>query len=65
MVKLGKNVPKIDGAFIAPSATVAGKVTIAKGASVWYGAVLRGSENSIVQFIHAFLILNIGLFSSR
>jgi hypothetical protein len=44
VVKLGKNIPKINGAFIAPSATVAGKVEIAKGASVWYGAVLRGES---------------------
>ena len=42
VVKLGKNVPAVDGAFIASSATVVGKVKISKGASVWYGAVLRG-----------------------
>lgn len=53
VVKLGKNVPVIDGAFIAPSATVAGRVTIAKGVSVWYGAVLRGN-------IHEYLKGNIG-----
>lgn len=43
-MKLGKNVPAVDGAFIASSATVVGKVKIAKGASVWYGAVLRGKK---------------------
>jgi hypothetical protein len=42
VVKLGKNVPVVDGAFVACSATIVGKVKIAKGASVWYGAVLRG-----------------------
>lgn len=35
--------PKIDDdAFIAPNATIIGDVIIEKGASVWYGAVLRG-----------------------
>ena len=31
-----------DGAFVAPSAAVIGDVTLGKGASVWYGTVLRG-----------------------
>jgi gamma-carbonic anhydrase len=36
-------VPKIDaGAFVAPTATIIGDVAISEGASVWYGAVLRG-----------------------
>ena len=51
------NAPRIDEtAFIAENATVAGKVTIGKNASVWFGAVLRGDlqpitvgENSNVQ----------------
>ncbi|MGD9333003.1 MAG: gamma carbonic anhydrase family protein [Desulfobacterales bacterium] len=34
--QIGKNV------FIAPTAIVVGDVTIAAGASVWYGAVIRG-----------------------
>ena len=42
VVKLGKNIPVVDGAFVASSATIVGKVHIAKGASIWYGAVLRG-----------------------
>ena len=34
--------PRIDpSAFVAPTATVVGDVTIEAGASVWYGAVLR------------------------
>jgi hypothetical protein len=53
VVKLGKNIPKINGAFIAPSATVAGKVEIAKGASVWYGAVLRGKNCERIIRLHA------------
>lgn len=34
-------------AFVAPNATVIGDVTISSGASVWYGAVLRGDVESI------------------
>jgi gamma-carbonic anhydrase len=35
-------------AFIAPTATLLGDVTIGDQASVWYGAVLRGDINRIV-----------------
>jgi UDP-3-O-[3-hydroxymyristoyl] glucosamine N-acyltransferase len=38
-----KNIPNVEGvAFIAPSATVMGRVTLGQGSSVWYGAVIRG-----------------------
>jgi carbonic anhydrase/acetyltransferase-like protein (isoleucine patch superfamily) len=37
-----------DDAFIAPTATLIGDVTVESGASVWYGAVLRGDEGPIV-----------------
>ena len=41
--------PKIaPGAFIAPTATVIGNVEIGEGASVWYGAVVRGDLGRIV-----------------
>lgn len=37
--------PRIaDDAFIAPTATIAGDVTIASGASVWFGAVIRADS---------------------
>jgi len=36
-----------DGAWIAPSAMLVGRVTIASNASVFFGAVLRGDVNSI------------------
>ena len=36
-----------DGAWIAPSAMLVGRVTIGLNASVFYGAVLRGDVNSI------------------
>jgi carbonic anhydrase/acetyltransferase-like protein (isoleucine patch superfamily) len=35
-------------AFIAPTATIVGDVTIEAGASVWYGAVIRGDDGPIV-----------------
>lgn len=38
---VGKNV------YIAPTAVIIGDVTLAGGASVWYGAVLRGDEAPI------------------
>lgn len=37
-----------EGVFIARGATVVGDVTLGKGVSVWYGAVLRGDINRIV-----------------
>lgn len=33
--------------FVAPTATVLGRVRLGAGASVWYGAVLRGDVGSI------------------
>ncbi|MET8977231.1 gamma carbonic anhydrase family protein [Streptomyces sp. NPDC004539] len=45
---IGGREPKIDAeAFVAPTATVIGDVTLGAGASVWYGAVLRGDVESI------------------
>ncbi len=35
-------------AFVAPTATLIGDVTVEKGASVWYGAVLRADICTIV-----------------
>ena len=36
------------GAWIAPTATLVGDVTVEEGASVWYGAVLRADFGPIV-----------------
>ena len=36
-----------DGCWIAPDAAVIGKVRLLKGASVWFGAVLRGDNEWI------------------
>jgi carbonic anhydrase/acetyltransferase-like protein (isoleucine patch superfamily) len=35
-------------AFVADTARVVGRVTLGKGASVWYGSVLRGDDAAIV-----------------
>lgn len=44
----GGNTPRIDGsAFVHDSAEIIGKVSIAKNASVWPLAVLRGDVNAI------------------
>ncbi|MFJ5279045.1 gamma carbonic anhydrase family protein [Streptomyces parvulus] len=40
--------PKVDaGAFVAPTASVVGDVTLHAGASLWYGAVARGDVERI------------------
>ncbi len=46
--QLGQHRPQIDGtAYITDSATLIGKVTIGKNASVWFGATLRGDNEMI------------------
>jgi carbonic anhydrase/acetyltransferase-like protein (isoleucine patch superfamily) len=44
----GKRPSIAEDAFVAPTATVIGDVTIESGASVWYGAVLRADDGPIV-----------------
>src|SRR5437773_8325255 len=45
---LGGRRPKVHpDAYIAPTAVLIGDVEIAAGASVWFGAVLRGDEATI------------------
>ncbi len=44
----GKKPQISPGAFIAPTATIIGDVTIEEGASIWFGAVLRGDFGRIV-----------------
>jgi carbonic anhydrase/acetyltransferase-like protein (isoleucine patch superfamily) len=41
------NVPAAGHCWIAPTATVVGKVRLAEEASVWFGAVLRGDNEPI------------------
>lgn len=46
---VGDKVPRIHpSVFIAPTATIVGDVTIHEGASVWYGAVVRGDTSYVV-----------------
>lgn len=48
VMAFGKYVPQVaDGVFLAPTATIIGRVTIEAGASVWFGAVLRGDLGEI------------------
>jgi carbonic anhydrase/acetyltransferase-like protein (isoleucine patch superfamily) len=44
----GKRPSIAEDAFVAPTATIVGDVTVEAGASVWYGAVLRGDDGPIV-----------------
>ena len=44
----GKSPVIADDAFVAATATIIGDVTIEAGASIWYGAVLRGDDGPIV-----------------
>lgn len=49
IITLNGNTPSVaESAWVAPSATLVGKVQIHEGASVWYGAVLRGDNEPIV-----------------
>ena len=46
--QIGDDVPDIaPDAFVAPQATVIGKVTLKSRASVWFGAVIRGDNEPI------------------
>jgi carbonic anhydrase/acetyltransferase-like protein (isoleucine patch superfamily) len=44
----GKRPTIAEDAFVAPTATLIGDVTVEAGASVWYGAVLRGDCGPII-----------------
>ena len=46
VIPFKKTQPSLDGvAFVAPSATVMGKVSLGQGSTVWYGAVMRGNAS--------------------
>ena len=46
--ELGGRRPRVHpDAYIAPTAVLIGNVEVEKGASVWFGAVLRGDESTI------------------
>ena len=47
-IQLGEHAPQIDeAAWVAPNATVIGRVHLAADASVWYSAVIRGDMEEI------------------
>jgi len=49
VIELDGKMPVIaDDAFIAPTAVLIGNVTVHAGASIWFGAVLRGDNDAIV-----------------
>lgn len=49
VIALGGKTPTIAAdAYVAPTATLIGDVVVEPGASVWFGAVLRGDYNRIV-----------------
>lgn len=43
-VRLAGITPLIQGAFVAPTAAVIGKVRIGSNSSIWYAAVIRGDK---------------------
>ena len=48
LYRLGDDTPELHpGAWVADSASVIGRVRLAEGSSVWYGAVLRGDNDWI------------------
>jgi carbonic anhydrase/acetyltransferase-like protein (isoleucine patch superfamily) len=52
--QLGDDVPRIAAtAWVADSATVIGRVALGDGASIWYGAVLRGDNEWITIGRHS------------
>ncbi|MET8956392.1 gamma carbonic anhydrase family protein [Streptomyces sp. NPDC004393] len=51
---IGGRDPEVDGdAFVSPTSVVIGGVTLHAGASVWYGAVLRGDVERITVGAHS------------
>ena len=49
IIELEGKTPRVaEDAFIAPTAVLIGDVTVEAGASIWFGAVLRGDNSAIV-----------------
>jgi carbonic anhydrase/acetyltransferase-like protein (isoleucine patch superfamily) len=49
IIELDGKTPRIaEDAYVAPTAVLIGDVTVAAGASIWFGAVLRGDNSAIV-----------------
>lgn len=49
IIELDGKTPQVaDDAYVAPTAVLIGDVTVAAGASIWFGAVLRADNSAIV-----------------
>jgi carbonic anhydrase/acetyltransferase-like protein (isoleucine patch superfamily) len=49
LYRLGEFAPEISAAaFIAPNATLIGRIALGEGSSIWFGAILRGDNEPIV-----------------
>jgi carbonic anhydrase/acetyltransferase-like protein (isoleucine patch superfamily) len=49
LLAAGQPLVSVGAAFVAPCATLIGSVTVAPGASIWYGAVLRADMGTNVE----------------
>ena len=49
---VGPDLPEAGTFWVAPGATIIGKVTLAEGIGVWFGAVIRGDNERIVVGAH-------------
>lgn len=48
LIPIGEHAPQIaPTAWVAPTATLIGRVSLGEGASVWYGVVVRGDQAQI------------------
>lgn len=48
LIRIGEHEPDVgDGAWVAPTATLIGQVSLGPGASAWYGVVVRGDTTPI------------------
>lgn len=48
LYRLGEDTPRVAAsAYVAPTATLIGKVILAENATVWFGATLRGDNETI------------------
>jgi len=47
--RLGEHTPDVPAAaWVAPNATLTGRITLGEGTSIWFGAILRGDNEPIV-----------------
>jgi len=54
LYRLGEHAPDLAGSvYVAPDATVIGKVRLGERASIWFGAVLRGDNEPITVGEHS------------